>query len=36
VFACREKIFLGFSKEIPYSCEVSVSAFKVGGQKILA
>lgn len=26
--AHREKIFLTFSKEIPYSCEVAVTAFK--------
>lgn len=24
----REKIFLSFSKEIPYSCEVAVTGFK--------
>lgn len=24
----REKIFLAFSKEIPYSCEVAVTGFK--------
>lgn len=28
VGACREKIFTAYSKEIPYSCEVAVTAFK--------
>lgn len=28
----REKVFLAYSKEIPYSCEVAVSAFKDQGR----
>jgi len=30
----REKVFTGYSKEIPYSCEVAVTAFKDQGRLI--
>ncbi|KAM3576324.1 hypothetical protein VYU27_001855 [Nannochloropsis oceanica] len=30
----REKVFTGYSKEIPYSCEVAVTAFKDQGRMI--
>lgn len=30
----REKIFLNYSKEIPYSCEVVIESFKDGEDRI--